>query len=268
MISGSGSRRRRRAGVLRCCACGQTTAGRQATVRATCWLSRRPARHLSHRLRIDENSRVVHILDIDHRSIYHRRNSDWRCLGLMRPTPPASASIKLDHANTCPIDLTASRRPCLPTLADLTAAAAGWTHHPSVVGSSPTLPTRSALRSPLFEASAKRLDLRKRRIPAILSAVTIWAVSARGSSALSVPMCPGHGPGPTPRPCTNRSPMCSALGLGCHQPDPHRAHGRGVGLPGFRIQWKRKRGTNKSYVYTFIADRPIRSLKAKIELFI
>ncbi|WP_329142633.1 hypothetical protein OIU91_03395 [Streptomyces sp. NBC_01456] len=25
---------------------------------------------------------------------------------------------------------------------------------------------------------------------------------------------------------------------------------------GFRIQWKRKRGTDKWYVYTFIADRP------------
>src|SRR5262245_913541 len=33
---------------------------------------------------------------------------------------------------------------------------------------------------------------------------------------------------------------------------------------GFRIQWKRKRGTSKWYVYTFIADRPIRSLKGKI----
>ena len=33
---------------------------------------------------------------------------------------------------------------------------------------------------------------------------------------------------------------------------------------GFRIQWKRKMGTSKWYVYTFIADRPIRSLKAKI----
>jgi RNA-directed DNA polymerase len=33
---------------------------------------------------------------------------------------------------------------------------------------------------------------------------------------------------------------------------------------GFRIQWKRKRGTDKWHVYTFIADRPIRSLKAKI----
>jgi len=33
---------------------------------------------------------------------------------------------------------------------------------------------------------------------------------------------------------------------------------------GFRIQWRRKRGTNKWYVYTFIADRPVRSLKDKI----
>ncbi|MEU3343109.1 group II intron maturase-specific domain-containing protein, partial [Streptomyces sp. NPDC006668] len=32
----------------------------------------------------------------------------------------------------------------------------------------------------------------------------------------------------------------------------------------FRIRWRRKRGTNKWYVYTFIADRPLRSLKAKI----
>ena len=38
----------------------------------------------------------------------------------------------------------------------------------------------------------------------------------------------------------------------------------GFDFLGFRIQWKRKRGTNKWYVYTFIADRPIRSLKAKI----
>ena len=33
---------------------------------------------------------------------------------------------------------------------------------------------------------------------------------------------------------------------------------------GFRIQWKRKGGTDKWHVYTFIASRPIRSLKAKI----
>ncbi|MER5219347.1 group II intron reverse transcriptase/maturase [Streptomyces flaveus] len=39
----------------------------------------------------------------------------------------------------------------------------------------------------------------------------------------------------------------------------------GFDFLGFRIQWRRKRGTSdKWYVYTFIADRPLRSLKAKI----
>ncbi len=38
----------------------------------------------------------------------------------------------------------------------------------------------------------------------------------------------------------------------------------GFDFLGFRIQWKRKGGTNKWHVYTFIADRPIRSLKAKV----
>jgi RNA-directed DNA polymerase len=38
----------------------------------------------------------------------------------------------------------------------------------------------------------------------------------------------------------------------------------GLSFLGFRLQWKRKRGTGKWYVYTFIDDRPIRSLKAKI----
>ena len=38
----------------------------------------------------------------------------------------------------------------------------------------------------------------------------------------------------------------------------------GFDFLGFRIQWKRKRGSNKWYVYTFIADRPFRSVKAKI----
>ena len=33
---------------------------------------------------------------------------------------------------------------------------------------------------------------------------------------------------------------------------------------GFRIQWKRKRGTDKCYVCTFIHKRPIRALKDKI----
>jgi Group II intron, maturase-specific domain len=38
----------------------------------------------------------------------------------------------------------------------------------------------------------------------------------------------------------------------------------GFDFLGFRLQWKRKRGTHKWYVYTFIADRPFRSVKAKI----
>lgn len=38
----------------------------------------------------------------------------------------------------------------------------------------------------------------------------------------------------------------------------------GFDFPGFRIRWKRKRGTSQWYVYTFIADRPFRSVKAKI----
>jgi RNA-directed DNA polymerase len=38
----------------------------------------------------------------------------------------------------------------------------------------------------------------------------------------------------------------------------------GFDFLGFRIQWKRKRGTNRWHVYTFIADRPIRSLKSKV----
>jgi RNA-directed DNA polymerase len=36
------------------------------------------------------------------------------------------------------------------------------------------------------------------------------------------------------------------------------------GFLGFRIQWRRKRETGKWYVYTFIADWSIRSLKDKI----
>lgn len=38
----------------------------------------------------------------------------------------------------------------------------------------------------------------------------------------------------------------------------------GFDFLGFHIQWKRKRGTNQWYVYTFIAQRPMRSVKAKI----
>jgi RNA-directed DNA polymerase len=38
----------------------------------------------------------------------------------------------------------------------------------------------------------------------------------------------------------------------------------GFDFLGFHIQWRRKKGTSKHYVYTFIADRPLRSVKAKI----
>ena len=38
----------------------------------------------------------------------------------------------------------------------------------------------------------------------------------------------------------------------------------GFDFLGFHIQWRRKYGTNTWHVYTFIADRPIRQLKAKI----
>lgn len=38
----------------------------------------------------------------------------------------------------------------------------------------------------------------------------------------------------------------------------------GFDFLGFHIQWRRKRGSNKWYVYTFIAARPIRQLKDKI----
>ncbi|WP_329428976.1 group II intron reverse transcriptase/maturase [Streptosporangium sp. NBC_01495] len=38
----------------------------------------------------------------------------------------------------------------------------------------------------------------------------------------------------------------------------------GFDFLGFRLQWRRKQGTNKWHVYTFIADRPIKSVKTKI----
>jgi RNA-directed DNA polymerase len=38
----------------------------------------------------------------------------------------------------------------------------------------------------------------------------------------------------------------------------------GFDFLGFHIQWRRKRGTNQWYVYTFIADRPVTAVKAKI----
>ena len=63
----------------------------------------------------------------------------------------------------------------------------------------------------------------------------------------------------------HRSACSHRWGCGCHQAKTRVVHmSDGFDFLGFRIQWKRKRGTNKWYVYTFIADRPIRSVKAKI----
>ncbi|WP_351233810.1 group II intron maturase-specific domain-containing protein [Streptomyces sp. NPDC002133] len=38
----------------------------------------------------------------------------------------------------------------------------------------------------------------------------------------------------------------------------------GFDFLGFRIQWRRRRGTSKWHVYTFVAQRPLRSVKTKI----
>ncbi|MCC9711509.1 hypothetical protein E4N62_43615 [Streptomyces sp. MNU76] len=38
----------------------------------------------------------------------------------------------------------------------------------------------------------------------------------------------------------------------------------GFDFLGFHIKWMRKRGTDKHYVYTFIADKPVRELRRKI----
>ena len=55
------------------------------------------------------------------------------------------------------------------------------------------------------------------------------------------------------------------LGLRLSAPKTQVVHlSDGFDFLGFHIRWKRKRGTNKWHVYTFIGDRPIRSLKAKI----
>ena len=59
--------------------------------------------------------------------------------------------------------------------------------------------------------------------------------------------------------------VLAPLGLQLSPAKTRIAHmSEAFGFLGFRIQWKRKRGTSKWHVYTFIADRPIRSLKAKI----
>jgi RNA-directed DNA polymerase len=59
--------------------------------------------------------------------------------------------------------------------------------------------------------------------------------------------------------------VLATLGLRLSQAKTGVVHlSEGFSFLGFRIQWRRKRGTAKWYVYTFIDKRPIRSLKAKI----
>jgi RNA-directed DNA polymerase len=59
--------------------------------------------------------------------------------------------------------------------------------------------------------------------------------------------------------------VLAPLGLQLSEAKTRITHmSNGFNFLGFRIQWRRKRGTTKWYAYTFIADRPIRSLKDKI----
>ena len=59
--------------------------------------------------------------------------------------------------------------------------------------------------------------------------------------------------------------VLAGLGLRLSESKTRAVHmSEGFSFLGFRIQWRRKQGTSKWYVYTFIDDRPVRSLKAKI----
>jgi RNA-directed DNA polymerase len=59
--------------------------------------------------------------------------------------------------------------------------------------------------------------------------------------------------------------ILATLGLRLAEPKTRVAHmSDGFSFLGFRIQWRRKRGTDKWHVYTFIDDRPVRSVKVKI----
>ncbi|MEV6259138.1 group II intron reverse transcriptase/maturase [Nocardia sp. NPDC051911] len=59
--------------------------------------------------------------------------------------------------------------------------------------------------------------------------------------------------------------VLTPLGLRLSESKSRVVHMReGFDFLGFRIQWKRKRGTRTWFVYTFIADRPFRAVEAKI----
>jgi RNA-directed DNA polymerase len=61
------------------------------------------------------------------------------------------------------------------------------------------------------------------------------------------------------------SAVLEPMGLRLSQAKTQIVHMRdGFDFLGFRMVWKRKRGTEKWYVYTFIADKPVQSIKRKI----
>jgi RNA-directed DNA polymerase len=57
------------------------------------------------------------------------------------------------------------------------------------------------------------------------------------------------------------------IGLRLSATKTHIRHlSEGFDFLGFHIQWRRKRGASKWHVYTFIADRPLRTVKSKIRV--
>ncbi len=59
--------------------------------------------------------------------------------------------------------------------------------------------------------------------------------------------------------------VLTPVGLRLSQAKTQVVHmSEGFDFLGFHIRWKRKRGTNKWYVYTFVAKRPVRSVRDKI----
>lgn len=62
------------------------------------------------------------------------------------------------------------------------------------------------------------------------------------------------------------STVLAPMGLRLSEAKTRIAHlADGVDFLGFRILWRRKRGTDKWHVYTFIADKPVQALKRKIK---
>ena len=100
--------------------------------------------------------------------------------------------------------------------------------------------------------------------------------STRASSSATAPTGPAHGPPRRPatsppakiNPASSASPDASRSTAS--DPDPQAKRkaigtrpawwtcGEGFDFLGFHIKWMRKRGTDKWFVYTFIADKPVR----------